>query len=128
MPKVRAGDIIQFSWYGRSFDPAGGDGNVNIRTGRASNEAQLNGNGTLHTTQRVRPPGFDSFPVSIDDERGDLEFLQAKADAGEPGPCVMTLTSGKDYVGSLLPIGDIMKAQGDGTVTLEGRGAKFEAV
>lgn len=125
---VRAGDIQQFTWYGRSFDIAGGDANVNIQTGSKSNEASLNGNGTLHITQRMRAPGFSDLPISIDDERGDLEFLQEKADAGESGPCVITLASGVDYEGDLLPIGDVQKATGDGVATIEGRGAKFEKV
>lgn len=128
MASVRAGDILNFSWYGRSFDIAAGDANVNVMTGKKTNEASLNGNGTLHVTQRLRAPGFTDLPISIDDERGDLEFLQEKADAGAPGPCVMTLASGVDYEGSLVPVGDIQKATGDGTATLEGRGPKFEKV
>jgi len=128
MGQVRGGDIRAFTWYGRSFDPAGGDQAVNVDLGGFANEASLTGNAQLHVVQRRKVAGFSDLKLSVDDARKDLEFLQGKADAGVPGPATMTLASGIVYSGNLLPIGDLAKAAGDGTATLEGRGARFEQI
>ena len=125
---VRGGDIRGFTWYGRSFDPAGGDGNVNIDLGGYTNEAAPTGNGALHVNQRRKLAGFSDMAISVDDARQDIEFLQGKANAGVPGPCTLTLASGIVYSGNLLPIGELAKAGGDGRATLEGRGMKFEQI
>lgn len=125
---VRAGDIRQFTWYGRALSIKGGDANVNVDVGGFSNEAEPNGDGTMHVRQRRKLPGFSDLPVSVDDNRQDLEFIQGKADVGEAGPCTLTLASGVVYSGNLVPVGDIMKATGDGTLTLEGRGERFEQI
>lgn len=125
---VRGGDIRSFTWYGRSFDPAGGDGTVNIDLGGYTNEASMTGNGALHVNQRRKAAGFSDLKISVDDARQDIEFLQDKANAGVPGPATITLASGIVYSGNLLPIGEIVKAGGDGTATLEGRGARFEQI
>ena len=43
-------------------------------------------------------------------------------------PVNLTLASGVTYSGSLIPIGEIKKATGDGTLALEMRGARFEQI
>jgi hypothetical protein len=57
-----------------------------------------------------------------------MEYLKGLADAGNPVPVNMTLASAVTYSGSLTIIGDLVKATGDGTLTLEMRGAKFEQI
>lgn len=128
MSAVRGGDIRAVTWYGRSFDPAGGDGTVNIDLGGYTNEATPTGNGEVHVNQRRKLAGFSDLKISVDDARQDIEFLQAKANAGVAGPATITLASGIVYAGNALPIGEIVKAGGDGTATLEGRGKKFEQI
>jgi hypothetical protein len=128
MSAVRAGDIRQLTINSREFDVVGGDANVNVDAGGFSNEAALAGNGALLVTQRRKVAGFSDCPVGIDDSRQDLEFLQELADAGVPVPVTMTLASGVTYSGSLLPVGDLAKATGDGSTSLEMRGAKFEQI
>ncbi len=125
---VRGGDIRQVTIKSREFDVKGEDANVNIDVGGYTNTVGLNGNGTLHTTQRRKPAGFSDLPLSLDDIRKDLEFLQGIADSGDAVPVSMTLASGKTYSGSLVIIGDIAKATGDGTMSIEMRGAKFEQI
>jgi len=125
---VRAGDIRQLTINGREFDVKGEDANVNIDLGGYANEVGLNGNGTAHVVQRRKAAGFSDCPVSIDDSREDLEFLQEVADGGEAVPVTITLASGVTYSGSLLPVGDLAKATGDGTLSLEMRGSKFEQI
>ena len=126
MGAVRGGDIRQLTIKGREFDVKGEDANVTVDAGGFTNETGLNGNGSLHVTQRRKTAGLSDCPVSLDDTRKDLEFLQEIADAGDPVPVNLTLASGITYSGSLVLIGEIRKASGDGTATLEMRGAKFE--
>jgi len=125
---IRAGDIRQLTIKGREFDVKAEDANVSVDLGGYSNEVGLNGNGSTNVTQRRKVGGFSDCPVAIEDERKDLEFLQEIADAGVPVPVNLTLASGVTYTGSLMPIGELRKATGDGTLTLEMRGAKFEQI
>ncbi len=128
MSIVRAGDIRQFMVKGRELDVKGEDANVNIDLGGFADEVGINGNGSMHITQRRKVAGFSDCPVSIDDSRQDLEYIQEIVDAGKLVPITITLASGITYSGSLIPIGDVAKATGDGTLTLEMRGAKFEQI
>jgi len=128
MAVVKGGDIRQLTINSREFDVKGGDANVNVDAGGFANEAGLAGNGNLAVTQRRKVAGFSDCPINIDDTRQDLEYLQEIADAGEPVPTNMTLASGVTYSGSLLPVGDLAKATGDGTLSLEMRGARFEQI
>jgi hypothetical protein len=128
MGAVKGGDIRQLTIKGREFDVKGGDANVNIDLGGFANEGSLNGNGSLSIVQRRKLAGFSDCPVQIDDTRQDMEFLQAIADSGETVPVNMTLASNKTYSGALSILGEMQKASGDGTLTLEMRGAKFEQI
>lgn len=125
---VRAGDIAQLMIEGREFDVKGEDANVSIDLGGFSNEAGISGNGAMHVTQRRKVAGFSDCPVSVDDSRQDLEYLQGIVDAGELVPVTITLASAITYAGSLIPVGDVAKATGDGTLSLEMRGPKFEQI
>ena len=125
---VRAGDIAQLMIQGRELDVKGEDANVNIDLGGFSNEAGISGNGTMHVTQRRKVAGFSDCPVSIDDSRQDLEYLQAIVDLGLLVPVTITLAAAITYAGSLIPVGDLAKATGDGTLSLEMRGPKFEQI
>jgi hypothetical protein len=125
---VRAGDIRQLTWFGRELDIKGEDANVNIDLGGYASEAGINGNGTLHTTKRRKKATVADVPISLDDNRKDLEFLQEKADTAEAGPLTMTLASGVTYRGSMVLTGEIRKATGDGTASLTFEGSKLEQI
>jgi hypothetical protein len=125
---VRAGDIRQCTISGREMDIKGEDANVNIRTSGYNNEVGINGNGTTHVTQRRKTAGFSDLQISLDDTRKDLEFLQGIIDDGDAVPVNITLASGVTYSGALVIVGDLEKATGDGTVSIEMRGARFEQI
>ena len=125
---VRAGDIRQLMWFGRELDVKGEDANVNISLGGFSTEAGINGNGTLHGTNRRKKALVGDVTVSVDDGRKDLEFLQSKVDAGETGPLTISLASGVTYSGDMLLTGDLQKATGDGTASITFEGAKLEQI
>jgi hypothetical protein len=128
MAAVRGGDIRQLTIQGREFEVKGGDANANVDLGGFSNEIDFAGNGVVMTRQRRKAAGFSDCPILIDDSRKDMEYLKGLADAGNPVPVNMTLASAVTYSGSLTIIGDLVKATGDGTLTLEMRGAKFEQI
>ena len=125
---IRAGDIRSLRWFGKELDVKGEDANVVIDLGGYSLEVAQNGNGTAHTTQRVKKATVADVPVSIDDDRGDLEFLQEKQNAALPGPLQIGLASGKTYGGSMYLVGEVRKSTGDGTASLTWEGSKLEAI
>ena len=128
MAAVRGGDIRQLTIQGREFEVKGGDANVSIDLGGFANEIDFAGNGVVMTRQRRKAAGFGDCPIMVDDSREDFEYLKGLADAGDPVPVNMTLASGVTYSGNLTIVGDLAKATGDGTLTLEMRGAKFEQI
>lgn len=125
---VRAGDIRKLTYAGKEIDPKGEDANVNIDLGGFSLEVGINGNGTMHPTGRRKRASVSDFPASIDDDRGDLEFLQAKQNSGLPWPLNIELASGVTYSGSMYLVGEVRKATGDGVATLAWEGAKLEQI
>jgi hypothetical protein len=128
MASVRAGDIRQLKWFGKELDVKGEDANVGLDLGGFTANAGINGNGSLHGTKRRKKATLADVPVSVDDTRGDLEFLQGKADAGAVGPLTITLASGITYSGSMMLTGELRKATGDGTASLTFEGAKLEKI
>ena len=128
MGALRAGDIRQLTINGREYDVKAGDASVEIDLGGFENTADLGGNGSLQITQRRMTAGFSACPISIDDVRKDLEALAAISNAGLPVPVNITLISGVVYSGQLILVGDFRKNSGDGTCTIEMRGAKFEQI
>ena len=127
MSSVRGGDIKQVMLGGREFDIAP-DANVTYRVSGYTNESNPTGNGGMHTTQTRKLGGFDAIPLSVQSDRQDVEFLQEKADAGEPIPCSMTLISGITYAGKLTIQGEIDPNTGDGQVEITALGPKFEQI
>lgn len=124
MTAVRGGDIRQLTVNGREFG-VGKEATVNVDLGGFSNDGGLNGNGTLHINQTRKLAGFSDCPISIDDANQDLEFLQDIQSQGIVVPVTMTLASNVVYSGSLSVWGEFQKNSGEGSATLEMRGAKF---
>ncbi len=124
---VRSGDVIQFTAWGREFDVRG-DAGVSIHLSGFTNESSPNGNGTVHTKKTRKLGGFEGLPLSMDNSRKDLEFLQEKANAGEPGPFAISLASGQTYAGELTIQGEINLDTSEGQVEITALGARFEQI
>ena len=127
MATVRGGDIRQLMIGGREFDPVG-EANVTYRLSGFSNETSPTGNGGAHTATTRKLGGFDSLPISVDPSRGDVEFLQDKANEGEPVPMAFIHPSGATYAGRLTIQGAIDPNTGDGQVEITALGPNFEQV
>ena len=127
MGAVRAGDIRSFNIDGREFDPAP-ESNYTITLGGFQNEAAQTGNGRLHITQRRELAGIGDAAVSIDSERGDHEFISVRKNEGRVMPVTMTKTDGTTYAGELAIVGEIEENTGEGQLTMELRGTRFEQI
>ncbi len=121
---IRAGDIAQFTWYGRTFDPAP-ETDVEMILPGITLETTANGNGSEHSTGKRRLGGFNGLALSLDNARGDLEFLVAKQATGVAGACSLTEMDGTTYGGALKPEGDLNKQTGTGQAQVAGRGSKW---
>ena len=128
MGAVNAGDVRQVTIGGREYDPKGGDGKITIDLGGFTNKADPTGNGKVFITQNRKLAGFKDLEILADDEKKDLEALQAIQSAATPVAVTITMISGKVYSGQLAIIGDLQKDYSGGTVSLEMRGAKFEQI
>jgi len=100
-----AGSIESISIRGRLF-PVAADADSNMKLGGFEAELEANGDGTVRKVQTRVPWMLDGLTISVDHDREDLQFLQARSD--EPGFEAITITfaDGSTY-------------QGDGTVSGE---------
>src|SRR5512140_2853436 len=101
MGAVRAGDIRQFTWFGKEFDIKGEDANISLDLGGYTTESSISGNGIFLSTKRRKKAVLSDVVISLDDTRKDLEFLQEKIDTAAVGPLTITLASGVTYQGSM---------------------------
>jgi hypothetical protein len=128
MSIVRGGDIRQIMIGGREFDPAP-EGAVKIILSGFVNENRPTGNGRLHTKQTRKLGGFDDLAISVDPERGDIEYLQGLANGQEAFSASISLPSGVIYSGTGCQIeGELNYDSGDGQVELAIRGTVVEQI
>lgn len=93
------GSIEAISVKGRGFAVAA-DADASVKIGGFENETQANGDGTARTVKTRVPWSITGITVSVDSERGDLEFLQEIADAKENVACSITYADGTTYTGT----------------------------
>ena len=121
------GSLVEFSVNGRSFKCAA-DADGNTKLGGKENEFSANGDGISgRVIQTVVPWSFSGVNFAVDDDNGDLEFLQDIADAGKQVPCKGVYSDGTVRSGSGIITGEIAVSSMNGTVplTFEGSG-KFQ--
>ena len=124
---MKSGDLRELSIHGRLFEVPGG-ADVTFRLAGYTNEVNPTGNGGIHVIQRAKTGGFDSCPVLLDNDRGDLEFLQERQNSGEKGPCYATFADGTTYSGDLVIV-DVLDANtGTGQAEVTASGPKFEQI
>lgn len=102
------GSIQSVSIAGRTFSVTG-DSDSNRKLGGFENEQQANGDGTTRDIKTRVPWSIEGLSVSIDDDRGDQEFLQDVAD-GADAVVAITYPSGAVYQGLGNLTGDIAGA------------------
>ena len=100
------GSIESINLNGRTFAVAS-DADVNRKLGGFENEVLANGDGSGRLIKTRVPFNLEGVVISVDDDRGDQEFLQDLADAKDFFPMNVTYASGAVFQGSGQITGDL---------------------
>ena len=122
MPPI-GGSIESVNLNGRTF-PVAADADVNRKLGGFENDVQANGDGSGRLIKTRVPFNLEGLQLSMDDDRGDHEFLQDLADTKGFFPINITYASGSVYQGSGQITGEFQAASQAATaaVNLMGTG------
>lgn len=117
------GSIESVSLDGRTFSVAA-DAEAQRKLGGFENEVQANGDGTARVIKTRVPLMIDGLTLSVDDSRGDHEFLQALANRKDFFPISLTYASGSTYQGRAIITGELQASSQNATaaVSLSGPG------
>lgn len=117
------GSIESVSIRGRNFSVAA-DADGNRKLGGFENEVQANGDSSGRIVKTRVPWLLDGLTLSIDDSRGDQEFLQEIADGNVTVAVSVTFASGATYSGTGTITGEVQMSSQSSTagVTLSGPG------
>lgn len=117
------GSIESVSIAGRSFSVAA-DAESQRKLGGTENEIQPNGDGSARNVKTRVSWSVDGLSLTVDDDRGDHEFLQDIADASGFEPVSITYASGATYQGRGTITGELQASSQNATaaVTLGGPG------
>lgn len=99
------GSLIGLTLDGRVF-PIAADADANRKLGGFENEMQANGDGSARLIKNRVLGGIDGLTLSMDDDRGDHEFLQALTDRNGFFPIALTYASGNVYQGTGQIVGE----------------------
>lgn len=99
------GSIESVDLGGRTF-AVSADAEVQRKLGGFENEVLSNGNTTARIIKTRVPLSLDGLTLSVDDDRGDQEFLQDLSNRKDFFPIAITYASGVSYQGSAMLVGE----------------------
>lgn len=111
------GSIQEVYLNGRAFSVAA-DADSNRKIGGLENEVKANGDGSARYIKTRVPWSADGLTLSVDDNRGDHEYLQSLADQPDPFPITATYASGVTYQGTGTIVGEMTFSSQNATVSL----------
>jgi len=111
------GSIESVSIASRIFAVAS-DADSNRKLGGFENETQPNGNGSIRQVKTRVAWAISDLNISVDDMRGDHEYLQNLSDTSAEFAVVVTYASGASYQGSGQINGELQVASQATTATL----------
>lgn len=116
------GSIKEVSIGGRVLAVAA-DADATVKLGGYESETQMNGNQTSREQLTLMPWSITGLAVSIDEAKGDHDFLQDCADgvnADDDGyyPCTVTYVNNLTRAGRGKPQGEVPKGSKASTVAL----------
>jgi hypothetical protein len=117
MPAV-GGSIQSLTIRGRIF-PVASDAEANKKLGGFENEVQANGDGTARKIMTRVPWSIDGLQVEINDDRGDLEFLQEIADSFDFVSIEMEHANGVVYAGTGTVMDEVQASSQNATATIK---------
>lgn len=100
------GSLEKASIAGRLF-AAATDADAGVKLGGYENEVQSNGDGSVRVVKTRVPWSLDGVTLSIDNSKGDLQFLQDVQDKKEEVPMSLTLADGSVYHGKGQIVGEL---------------------
>lgn len=111
------GSIESLALSGRIFSVAS-DSDSNRKLGGWENEVQANGDSTARLIKTRVPLSLDGINISIDDTRGDAEYLQELQDSNDFFDIAITYASGVTYQGSAQIVGETQISSQNTTATI----------
>lgn len=111
------GSIESLALSGRIFSVAA-DSDSNRKLGGWENEVQANGDSTARLIKTRVPLSLDGINISIDDTRGDAEYLQELQDSNDFFDIAITYASGVTYQGSAQIVGETQISSQNTTATI----------
>jgi hypothetical protein len=94
------------------------DASASRKLGGFENEVEANGNATARMVKTRAPWSIDGLQITVDDNRGDQEFLQDVANRNEWVPMAITLASNVVYDGLGTITGEIQHDSQNSTATV----------
>ena len=111
------GSIESVTVDGRIF-PVAADADAARKLGGKENENQPNGDGSTRLIKTRVAWSLDGLTLSIDDSRGDHEFLQARSNANSYFPLAFTYPSGIVYQGTGQIVGELQSSSQSATAAV----------
>ena len=111
------GSISSVILEGRYFSVAA-DAEAQRKLGGFENEVQANGDSSARLIKTRVPLGLDGLTLSIDDDRGDQEYLQELQDRPDFFVIVITFVSGNSYQGTAQLVGDTQVSSQNATASV----------
>lgn len=117
------GSIASVSLDGRNF-PVAADSDSQRKLGGFENEVQANGDGSARLIKTRVPFMIDGLTLTIDDGRGDHQFLQALADRPDFFPLTVEYASGQIFQGTGQVAGEFQVGNQSqtGSISISGAG------
>lgn len=112
------GSVESVTVDGREF-PVTADADATRDIGGWSNESQSNGDGSARLIKTRKVWKMGGLSVEIDDDRGDQEYLQDKADSNDYFPLAFTFASGIVYQGVGQVSGDFAASSQSASAPIE---------
>lgn len=118
------GSVESVSLRGRIFSvPA--DADIQRKLGGFENEVQMNGDGSARIVKTRIPSMIGGLQVTIDDTRGDEEYLTELKNGRDFFPFSITYASGVTYAGQVMIVGEVTTASQNTTATMDLNGPGF---
>lgn len=111
------GSIESVALDGRIFSVAA-DADSNRKMGGFENEVQSNGDGTGRLLKTRVPSSIDGLTLSIDEDRGDAEYLQELQDRPDFFPVAVTYASGVVWQGDMQITGEVTISSANATASV----------
>ena len=113
-----AGSIESISFAGRNFAVTA-DNEPTVKLGGYENEILANGNQTSRQKKVAMSHSVTGLEVEIDNDNGDFEFLQDRADSARFEAFSITYADGNTYQGSSQIQGELTYNPGNATASLD---------